>query len=95
MRAIVKVQEAPGLELMTLEDPKPGPNDVLLRVKAVAICGGDNHIYDWNEVAQGLDLRLPFIPGHEVAGEIVQIGKDVYGLQLLISAWVVKVVQAV
>ena len=82
MKAMVKARPAPGLELRTLPDPAAGPHDLVVRVKAVSICGGDNHIYDWNAVAQGLGLRLPFIPGHEVAGEIVQLGRNVRGFAI-------------
>lgn len=82
MKAIVKTQEAPGLEIKTLEEPKPGRNDVLVKVKAVAICGGDIHVYKWDEVAKVLNLTLPFIVGHEMSAEIIEIGEDVEGFEI-------------
>ena len=45
MRAVVKTAAAPGnIELRTLPIPQPGPRDILVRVKAAAICGTDVHI---------------------------------------------------
>jgi 2-desacetyl-2-hydroxyethyl bacteriochlorophyllide A dehydrogenase len=65
----------PGtLALETLPDPTPGPFDVVLRPAAVGICGTDLHIMD-GEFAPS----FPIVPGHEFAGEIVEIGSQVTG----------------
>jgi len=61
--------------------PKPGPKDVLIRVKAGAICGSDIHIYGWNEWAQSVVPGLPHILGHEFSGEVVEAGKEVHHLK--------------
>jgi threonine 3-dehydrogenase len=81
VRAIVKTREGPGVELRTLADPEPGPNDVVIRVSAVGICGGDIGIYDSNSSAIAGSLDYPFIPGHETSGEIVKIGERVEGFE--------------
>ncbi len=54
--------------------PVPGPNEVLCKVHAVAICGTDPRIVAgyW---AGTWPPAYPFIPGHEWAGEIVQLGQ--------------------
>jgi len=68
-----------GKDVRIEEIPEPdfGPNDVLVRVKAVGICGSDLHAYE------GISKRRvpPLIMGHEIAGEIADFGKDVEGLQ--------------
>ncbi len=71
MRAVVI--SAPGkVEVTTVDDPTPGPREVLIQVAACGICGTDLHILR-GEFAP----RLPVIPGHEFAGEIVAVGTGV------------------
>ncbi|MEM7274200.1 MAG: alcohol dehydrogenase catalytic domain-containing protein, partial [Actinomycetota bacterium] len=55
-----------------VEDPSPGPLEVMCRVERVGICGTDVHMvqghYDmW-------PAYYPFIPGHEWSGEIIELG---------------------
>ncbi len=50
--------------------PKPGPNDILIKVISCGICGSD--IVEWYRLP-----RAPLIPGHEIGGVIVEIGKSV------------------
>ena len=65
-------------------DPRPGPRDVLFKVGACGICGSDMHAG-----AMGPDfytkyaghLKLPVITGHEISGEVVEIGKEVTGFR--------------
>jgi 2-desacetyl-2-hydroxyethyl bacteriochlorophyllide A dehydrogenase len=61
-------------EVTTVDDPTPGPRDVIVDVAACGICGTDLHILQ-GEFAP----TLPIVPGHEFAGEIVELGKDVVG----------------
>ena len=61
-------------EVTTVDDPTPGPRDVIIDVAACGICGTDLHILQ-GEFAP----TLPIVPGHEFAGEIVEIGADVVG----------------
>jgi len=60
----------------TVPMPKPGPNDVLLKVKKSAICGTDLHIYKWDEWAQQT-IKPPVVIGHEYMGTIVEKGSEV------------------
>ena len=53
-------------------------DDVILRVRAVGICGSDLHIL---EVPPKHPAKPGVILGHEFAGEIVAVGKDVEGLR--------------
>jgi 2-desacetyl-2-hydroxyethyl bacteriochlorophyllide A dehydrogenase len=61
-------------EVTTVDDPTPGPRDVIVDVAACGICGTDLHILQ-GEFAP----TLPIVPGHEFAGEIVEVGADVVG----------------
>ncbi len=73
MRAMVL--EAPGQALREKEVPvpRPGPEQVLIRVRACGVCRTDLHIVD-GELA---NPRLPLIPGHEIVGTVVMAGEKV------------------
>ncbi len=64
---------------MDVPEPVIKKDEVLVRVKATSICGTDVHIYDWNEWAAA-KVKPPLVMGHEFAGEVVELGKDVKGL---------------
>lgn len=59
-------------------DPHVGPDDVLIRVRAAAVCGTDLEVYDGTMfyLTSGMS-ELPFIPGHEWSGEVVGLGSNV------------------
>lgn len=77
MKAIVKAKpEVGGLELWDLPLPKPGPNEALIKMKVLAICGTDLHIYNWDPWSQHR-VQPPRVIGHEFAGEIVEVGHEV------------------
>ena len=56
--------------------PRPGINDVLIRVRRAGICGTDVHIYKWDDWAQRT-IPVPMAIGHEFVGEIVEVGSNV------------------
>ena len=72
---------APGAEIREVAVPTIGPRDVLLKIKAVAICGSDIHIYHSSPTMMSL-ARPPLIFGHEACGEVVEVGEQVTGLAL-------------
>lgn len=80
MVAIMKTKPEYGAELVEVDVPKPGPGEVLIKILATSICGTDLHIYEWNEWAQ-TRIRPPQIMGHEVAGEVVEVGPGVEGIE--------------
>jgi L-iditol 2-dehydrogenase len=57
--------------------PKPyaGENRVLIKVQAASICTSDFHYADWN-------CKPPIIPGHEAAGIIAEVGKNVHNVKV-------------
>lgn len=76
MKALAKTKPAEGLELIDAPIPIAGDEDVLIKVHRTAVCGTDIHIWNWDEWSQK-NVPVPMITGHEFAGEIVAIGKDV------------------
>lgn len=81
MKALMKTRAASGAELIEVDIPSIGPNDVLVKVKAASICGTDVHIYTWDPWSQGR-IKPPMIFGHEFAGEVVAIGQQVTSVQV-------------
>ena len=77
MQAVLKHDESSAINLERIQIPQPGPDDVLVRVKATAICGTDLHIAHWSGMAQSMGIRLPLVLGHEFSGEIVETGRNV------------------
>ncbi|MDQ0376994.1 NADP-dependent oxidoreductase [Amycolatopsis thermophila] len=73
--ALQEYGTADDLRLVDLPDPKVGPAEVLIRVKAAAI-----NPVDWKLAAGGLDalmeVRFPLVPGWDVAGVVERVGFD-------------------
>ncbi|MEW6544267.1 MAG: L-threonine 3-dehydrogenase [Nitrospirota bacterium] len=76
MRALVKTAPEPGLTLQDAPVPRPAPGEALVKVAATSLCGTDAHIYNWDEWARGR-IRPPRIIGHEMCGEVVELGPGV------------------
>ena len=55
--------------------PSPGPDEILLRVKRIGVCGSDVHVYH----GQHPYTEYPVVQGHEVSAEVVEAGSDVPG----------------
>ena len=81
MHAIVKKYPKLGAEITAIEVPKAEENEIVAKVKAASICGTDVHIWNWNQWAQSRIKKFPMVFGHEVAGEIVELGRNVTSLQ--------------
>jgi len=67
-----------------VSEPRPGPGEVLVAVRACGICGSDLHLYRTNAHRTGggllrIDSDGREIPGHEYAGVITQLGQGVDG----------------
>jgi 2-desacetyl-2-hydroxyethyl bacteriochlorophyllide A dehydrogenase len=70
------VIEKPGeMSVKEVPDPVPGPEELLVAVKACGICGTDLHIFD----GEFGPARYPLIPGHEFSGEVVSAGERAPG----------------
>lgn len=79
MRALVKAKAEPGLWMEERPVPEIGPDEVLIRVRKTGICGTDVHIWNWDDWA-AKTVPVPLVTGHEFAGEIVEVGRDVRDL---------------
>ncbi|MEX0601441.1 MAG: zinc-binding dehydrogenase [Rhodothermales bacterium] len=76
MKAVMKVARGVGnIELRDIEEPNPGPGQVKIRVRGAGICGTDLHIYKDEFMSWP-----PVVLGHEVSGEVVDVGEGVEGL---------------
>ena len=73
MRAALFEKAGEPLRRVDLPIPTPGHNQLLLRVGACAVCRTDLHIVD-GELAHP---KQPLIPGHEIVGTVVELGKGV------------------
>jgi alcohol dehydrogenase, propanol-preferring len=73
MRAMVLPRPGMALELREVPIPRPGPDEVLVRVEACGVCRTDLHLID----GELPDPRLPLVPGHEVAGVVASAGDKV------------------
>ena len=66
--------DAPGnIRVGSLPDPTPKPDELVIRVGACGICGTDLHIADGDSPL----ACYPIVPGHEFAGEVVAVGRNV------------------
>ncbi|MCZ8178077.1 MAG: zinc-dependent alcohol dehydrogenase family protein [Rhizobium sp.] len=73
MRAMYYEQFGAAPEIRTLPDPTPTNGGVVIAVKATGLCRSDWH--GW--MGHDPDIRLPHVPGHELAGTIAAVGRDV------------------
>jgi L-iditol 2-dehydrogenase len=76
MLAVVKDFSRKGVSLQEVPRPEFSPYEVLIRVKAVGICGSDVRIF--NEVTPG---RKRIIIGHELSGEVADFGEKVHSFK--------------
>ena len=81
MKALVKARPEEGLWMEHRPVPEIGPDDVLIRIRKTGICGTDIHIWTWDEWA-ARTVPVPLVTGHEFAGEIVELGRNVEGLKI-------------
>lgn len=77
MHGIVKDTAGIGMTWHTdLPIPQINDDEILVKVKVTAICGTDVHIYDWDAWSQKR-IKPPVTLGHETAGDVVEVGKNV------------------
>ena len=80
-----RVWKNPTLKLEEISVPKPGPRQVLVRIRACGICGSDIHMYEKDEegymLYPGMVGPCPVVLGHELSGEVVEVGSEVKTLK--------------
>ena len=71
------VLHAPGdLRVEERAVPEPGPREVLVEIAAVGVCGSDIHYYEHGRIGPHV-VREPLVLGHESAGRVAALGRDV------------------
>ena len=76
MRAAIYEEFSQPLTIQNVPDPTPDKDGVVIRVRATGLCRSDWH--GW--MGHDPDIRLPHVPGHELAGEIAAVGKECHKL---------------
>lgn len=90
MKAASITKPKAPLEIISKETPKPIGSQVLVRVQASGVCHSDIHLWEGGydgpdgEFLKATDrgVRYPLIPGHEIAGEVAEVGEEVASLDL-------------
>ncbi len=78
MRAMVLEAQGRALRAADMAVPRPGPEQVLVRVRACGVCRTDLHVMDGDLK----DPKLPLVLGHEIAGTVESLGDDVRGFEI-------------
>jgi propanol-preferring alcohol dehydrogenase len=73
MRAMLLEAQRTPLRYVELPDPEPGTAQLLVRVSACGVCRTDLHVVDGDLH----EPKLPLVPGHQVVGEVVGVGRGV------------------
>ncbi|MCD8357665.1 MAG: alcohol dehydrogenase catalytic domain-containing protein [Oscillospiraceae bacterium] len=81
MHAIV-MHGANDYSYETVPVPQPQSKEVLVKIKAISICGSDPKVFDGGYLSIGWPPSFPFTPGHEFSGEVVALGPDVTEFQV-------------
>lgn len=81
MEALVKYDSRDhAVEIRQIpEPPAPGPNEVILEVKAAGVCGSDLHMWHENH---SWKIKLPLVLGHEFCGVVADVGANVTGFRV-------------
>lgn len=75
MKAAVLKEFQKPLVVEEIPIPSPGPGEVLIQVKGSGLCATDLHIRDGNIPT----VKVPYVPGHEMAGIVAELGEGVTG----------------
>ena len=73
MKAMILEKPGQPLKLTDVPEPKPGPGQVLIRVRTCGVCRTDLHVVDGDLT----EPTLPVIPGHQIVGIIEAVGSGV------------------
>jgi propanol-preferring alcohol dehydrogenase len=76
LERIAPIEEGP-LQYSSMNDPKVGPDQVLIKITACGVCHSNLHMIEGEFRVFGVPSKLPIIPGHEIAGVVADVGADV------------------
>lgn len=80
MKAVAKVKREPGVEVIEAPPDPVREDQVRLRTRVASICGSDLGFYDYTPSYQKF-AKVPVIMGHEFAGEVSEVGKNISGFK--------------
>ncbi|GMO23521.1 MAG: sorbitol dehydrogenase [Termitinemataceae bacterium] len=83
MKENMKVAVMTGLGKMAYTErpvPKPGPDEALVKLEYVGICGSDMHYYETGRIGDYI-VKPPFVLGHEPGGVVIEVGANVKHLK--------------
>lgn len=69
------------IEVKKIKMPEPKEDEALIKVHCIGICGSDVHYYEHGKIGRYV-VEKPIILGHELAGEVVKVGKDVQNVSI-------------
>ncbi len=78
MRAAIITEYERPLKIANVADPELPKDGIIMKVRATGVCRSDWHTWMGHYRDQ---ISLPLIPGHEMAGDVIEVGPDVTGLQ--------------
>ena len=78
MRAAIITEYGQPLEITRVADPDLPPDGIIMKVRATGVCRSDWHTWMGHYRDQ---ISLPLIPGHEMAGDVMEVGPEVTGLR--------------
>jgi propanol-preferring alcohol dehydrogenase len=82
MKAAILREFKKPLAIEDVGQPQPGPGEVLIRIEACGVCHSDVHVVDGDWAQFAKIVKTPLIPGHEIAGVVVEKGAAVQDLQI-------------
>jgi L-iditol 2-dehydrogenase len=68
------------MEMVERDIPKPAPNEALVKLEYVGVCGSDLHYYEAGRIGEFI-VKPPFVLGHEPGGTVVEVGSEVRRLK--------------
>ena len=81
MKTISKLSPQRGAGIISKPIPSIQDDEILIKVLTASVCGTDVHIYDYNDWAKSR-IKIPQVMGHELAGEVIQVGNKVTSVKL-------------
>ncbi len=82
MIALRKMKPNKGAEFVETPVPEIGEHDLLVKVKAAAMCKSDVEVFEWTDLVASANYKLPFTLGHEFSGEVAAVGKLVKNFKI-------------
>ncbi|MDR2132960.1 MAG: alcohol dehydrogenase catalytic domain-containing protein [Clostridiales Family XIII bacterium] len=77
MKAVLKKNLLPGLNVEEIPIPEIGEGEVLIKVRAAGICGSDVHMFEGADSYKVFEKFMPLVMGHEFCGDVCDVGSAV------------------